>query len=94
MLYSKNYVDSFGRKINYVRISVTDRCDLRCSYCMPKKHNSFIEKEILSIEKLKLLTGALIKIGMKSLNYWGEPLIRKGITDYLNFLGTEKKKKE
>ena len=57
-------LDSFGRKINYVRVSVTDRCDLRCSYCMPKKHKDFIEKkEILSIDKLELLSKSLINLG-------------------------------
>ena len=88
-------LDSFGRKINYVRVSVTDRCDLRCSYCMPKKHNDFIEKkEILSIDKLKFLSDALINVGINKFRITGgEPLIRKGITEYIKFLGNEKKKK-
>ena len=38
-------LDSFGREVNYVRISVTDRCDLRCNYCMPVNNNSFIPKK-------------------------------------------------
>ena len=50
-------LDKFGRKINYLRLSVTDRCDLRCSYCMPKKNMSFYPKtEILSISDLKKIT--------------------------------------
>lgn len=89
-------LDSFGRKINYVRVSVTDRCDLRCSYCMPKKHKNFIEKkEILSIDKLKFLSKALINVGIKKFRITGgEPLIRTGITEYIKFLGNEKKKKK
>ena len=54
-------LDSFGRKINYVRISVTDRCDLRCDYCMPLSNKNFIKKkEILTIQNLITISKSLI----------------------------------
>ena len=50
-------LDNFGRKIDYVRISVTDRCDLRCKYCMQESNPNFYKKEeILDINKLKLIS--------------------------------------
>ena len=86
-------LDSFGRKIDYVRISVTDRCDLRCKYCMPSSNPFFYKKnEILSIEDLQLISETLIQLGIKKIRVTGgEPLIRKDIikagqeTDKPNF---------
>ena len=45
-------IDSFGRRITYIRLSVTDRCDLRCSYCMPEKMQFLPRKDVLSLEEL------------------------------------------
>ena len=86
-------LDKFGRKINYLRLSVTDRCDLRCSYCMPKKNMSFYPKiEILSISDLKKITNTLIKSGIKTIRITGgEPLIRKDILEFLEFVCLKKK---
>lgn len=80
--------DSFGRKVNYVRISVTDRCDLRCKYCMPQTNPHLYQKiKLLNLEELKLITDALIKLGMKKIRITGgEPLIRKDIIEYLEYL--------
>jgi len=88
-------LDSFGRKINYVRVSVTDRCDLRCNYCMPLNNQNFIKKkEILTIENLTTISKSLIDLGIKRFRITGgEPLIRKGITDYIEFLNSQKKKR-
>lgn len=88
-------LDSFGRKINYVRVSVTDRCDLRCNYCMPLNNQNFIKKkEILTIENLTTISKSLIDLGIKKFRITGgEPLIRKGITDYIEFLNSQKKKR-
>ena len=58
-------LDSFGRKINYVRVSVTDRCDLRCDYCMPLDNQNFIKKEILTIQNLITISKSLINLGIK-----------------------------
>ena len=89
-------LDSFGRKINYVRISVTDRCDLRCDYCMPLSNKNFIKKkEILTIQNLITISKSLINLGIKKFRITGgEPLIRKGIRDYIEFLNSQKYKKK
>ena len=85
-------LDSFGRKINYVRISVTDRCDLRCKYCMPQTNPLFYnKKDILTLNNLKKISEALIKLGIKKIRITGgEPLIRKDIIEYIKFLGSKK----
>ena len=55
-------IDKFGRKVNYLRLSVTDRCDLRCNYCMPKKNSKLYPKsEILTLNDLKRITKILIE---------------------------------
>ena len=89
-------LDSFGRRINYVRISVTDRCDLRCNYCMPLNNKNFIKKEeILTIQNLMTISKVLINLGIKKFRITGgEPLIRKGIKDYIEFLNYQKNKGE
>jgi len=71
--------DGFGRRIGYVRVSVTDRCDLRCVYCMAE-HMTFLPKaEVLSIEELDRLCGVFIALGTRKLRLTGgEPLVRKG----------------
>ncbi len=80
--------DNFGRKIDYVRISVTDRCDLRCKYCMPVANPHFYSKdEILSLKKLELISDALIKLGINKIRITGgEPLVRKDIIRYIEYL--------
>jgi cyclic pyranopterin phosphate synthase len=73
-------VDSFARRINYVRVSVTDRCDLRCTYCM-SEHMTFLPRaEVLTIEELDRLCSAFISLGVRKLRLTGgEPLMRKGL---------------
>ena len=75
-------VDPFGRAIDYVRVSVTDRCDLRCLYCMAE-HPTFLPKaEMLTLEELDRLCGAFIDLGCRKLRLTGgEPLVRKGFMD-------------
>ena len=89
-------LDSFGRKIDYVRISVTDRCDLRCKYCTPQANPYFYDKkEILTLNNLKRISESLIKLGIKKIRITGgEPLIRKDIIEYIKFLSAKKKKNE
>ncbi|MFL2661538.1 MAG: GTP 3',8-cyclase MoaA [Alphaproteobacteria bacterium] len=86
-------LDNFGRKVNYVRISVTDRCDLRCKYCMPESNPYFYDKkEILSTKKLEKISNALVKLGIKKIRITGgEPLVRKDIIDYMSFLSKKLK---
>ncbi len=86
--------DNFGRNINYLRLSVTDRCDLRCKYCMPIKNQFFLKKkEFLSQNELRTLSNILFKLGINKIRITGgEPLIRKDIIEYLSFLSIQKKK--
>jgi cyclic pyranopterin phosphate synthase len=73
-------IDGFGRTVTYLRLSVTDRCDLRCVYCMAE-HMTFLPKaEVLTLEELDRLAGAFIGLGVKKLRITGgEPLVRKGV---------------
>lgn len=80
-------IDRFGRTINYVRLSVTDRCDLRCVYCMADDMQFLPRREILSIEELALLGEALVALGVTKLRITGgEPLVRKGVIELLQRL--------
>src|SRR5262252_6878193 len=73
-------VDPFDRTISYLRVSVTDRCDFRCVYCM-SEHMTFLPKaDLLSLEELDRLCSAFIARGVKKLRLTGgEPLVRRGI---------------
>jgi GTP 3',8-cyclase len=73
-------VDSFGRAISYLRVSVTDRCDFRCVYCM-SEHMAFLPKaEVLTLEELDRLCSAFVARGVSKLRLTGgEPLVRRGI---------------
>ena len=73
-------IDSFGREINYARLSVTDRCDFRCVYCMAEKMTFVPRKDILSLEELYQTAAALIASGITKIRLTGgEPLIRNDI---------------
>jgi cyclic pyranopterin phosphate synthase len=73
-------IDPFGRSISYLRVSVTDRCDFRCVYCMPE-HMSFLpKKDVLSLEELDRLCSAFIAKGVRRLRLTGgEPLVRRDV---------------
>ncbi|MGB5995536.1 MAG: GTP 3',8-cyclase MoaA, partial [Candidatus Deferrimicrobiaceae bacterium] len=79
-------LDPFGRKINYLRLSVTGRCDLRCSYCMPQGNGGAREaQEILSDESLLLIARTSVDIGIEKIRVTGgEPLVRPGIVRLLS----------
>jgi GTP 3',8-cyclase len=73
-------IDPFGRHITYLRVSVTDRCDFRCVYCMAEDMTFLPKAEILSLEELDRLCSAFIRLGVKKLRLTGgEPLVRKNI---------------
>jgi GTP 3',8-cyclase len=76
-------VDPFQRAISYLRVSVTDRCDFRCTYCMAE-HMTFLPKaELLTLEELDRLCSAFIRLGVEKLRITGgEPLVRKGILTF------------
>ena len=81
-------IDSFQRKISYVRVSVTDRCDFRCSYCMSEDMDFLPKKEVLSLEELDRLCNTFIDLGVKKLRITGgEPLVRKNIMQLFSNLG-------
>ena len=81
-------IDSFQRKISYLRVSVTDRCDFRCSYCMSEDMEFLPKKDVLSLEELERLCNTFIDLGVKKLRITGgEPLVRKNIMQLFNNLG-------
>lgn len=82
-------VDSFGRHISYVRLSVTDRCDLRCRYCMAERMQFLPKDRLLSFEEIEQLVDILIARGVRKLRLTGgEPLVRRGVMDLVAALGT------
>ena len=73
-------IDPFGRTINYLRLSVTDRCDLRCIYCMPERMAFLPRADLLSLDELDRLAAAFIRKGVRKLRLTGgEPLVRKDV---------------
>ena len=81
-------IDSFQRKISYIRVSVTDRCDFRCTYCMSEDMEFLPKKDVLSLEELDRLCNTFIELGVKKLRITGgEPLVRKNIMQLFNNLG-------
>jgi GTP 3',8-cyclase len=81
-------VDSYMRRITYLRLSVTDRCDLRCSYCMPERMTFLPKKEVLSLEELYDLATGFIARGVTKIRITGgEPLVRRDIIDLFAALG-------
>lgn len=81
-------LDAFGRRIDYLRISVTDRCNLRCIYCMPDEGVPWKEhEEILSLEEIERFAAAAVDEGISKIRLTGgEPLVRKGIVDHIRRL--------
>jgi len=81
-------IDPFKRKISYVRVSVTDRCDFRCTYCMSEDMEFLPKKDVLSLEELDRLCNAFVDLGVKKLRITGgEPLVRKNIMQLFSNLG-------
>jgi cyclic pyranopterin phosphate synthase len=81
-------VDPFGRAIFYLRVSVTDRCDFRCVYCMAEDMTFLPKSEVLSLEEIDRLASAFIRRGTRKLRLTGgEPLVRRGIDDLVKSLG-------
>ena len=83
-------VDSFNRKITYLRVSVTDRCDLRCQYCMKEKMKFLPKDKILTLEEIERLCDNFIELGVNKIRLTGgEPLVRKNIIYLINKLGSK-----
>jgi cyclic pyranopterin phosphate synthase len=80
--------DSFGRSITYLRLSLTDRCDLRCVYCMPERMAFLPRADILTLDELDRVASCFIRRGVRKLRVTGgEPLVRKGAVDLITGLG-------
>ena len=80
--------DGFGRRVTYLRLSVTDRCDLRCSYCMPERMQFLPRREVLSLEELYRLSLGFVERGVTRIRLTGgEPLVRRDVVDLLRALG-------
>ncbi len=80
----KPLIDPFGRAITYLRVSVTDRCDLRCMYCMSERMHFLPKAELLTLEELDRLCAAFVARGVRRLRFTGgEPLVRRGFLDLL-----------
>lgn len=81
-------VDALDRRITYLRLSVTDRCDLRCRYCMPERMTFLPKAEVLSLEELRLLALGFVERGVTRIRITGgEPLVRSGVIELIRALG-------
>jgi cyclic pyranopterin phosphate synthase len=88
-------IDPFGRAISYLRVSVTDRCDFRCVYCMAENMSFLPKSEILTLEELDRLCSAFVARGVRKLRLTGgEPLVRRGIMTLVNSLARHLRSKE
>ena len=77
-------IDRFGRKVDYLRISITDRCDFRCVYCMAEDMTFLPRSQILTLEEIETLAEAFVELGVKKIRVTGgEPLVRKGALNLL-----------
>ncbi len=85
-------IDPFGREITYLRISVTDRCNLRCTYCMPDHAYHVDREEVLTFEEIDRLVGAAVSLGWRKVRLTGgEPLARRDLPRLVEMLGRRKR---
>ena len=84
-------IDQFNRTINYIRISVTDRCDFRCIYCMSEKMKFLPRDDVLTLEEISRLANIFTFLGVKKIRITGgEPLVRKNIDSLFHTLSKNK----
>ncbi len=82
-------IDPYKRPVNYLRVSVTDRCDFRCQYCMAENMKFLPKKDLLSLEEIQRICVSFINLGTKKIRITGgEPLVRKNVMDLFKNLGT------
>ncbi len=87
MVVPRPLIDPFGRTIDYLRVSVTDRCDFRCVYCMPEAMTFLPRAEVLSLEEIDTIASAFVARGTRKLRLTGgEPLVRRGVIDLVRSL--------
>ena len=83
----ENLIDPYSRKITYLRLSVTDRCDLRCTYCMSEHMEFLKKKDVLTFEEMYQICKGFIDLGVNKIRITGgEPLVRKNIMDFFSML--------
>ena len=88
MAGERGLVDGFGRRITYLRLSITDRCDLRCTYCMPERMQFLPRKEVLDLEELYALAKGFMARGIRKIRLTGgEPLVRRDAVDLVRAIG-------
>ena len=81
-------IDPYGRHISYLRVSVTDRCDFRCVYCMAENMSFLPKADVLTLEEIDLLCSTFVGLGVRKLRLTGgEPLVRKNIMSLIRNLG-------
>ena len=81
-------IDPFDRQITYLRLSVTDRCDFRCRYCMAEEMTFLPKRDVLSIEEMERLCQAFVELGVRKIRLTGgEPLVRRGLMTLIERLG-------
>jgi cyclic pyranopterin phosphate synthase len=92
LLEPAQLVDQFGRHKHKLRISLTDRCNFRCSYCMPEQPEWLAKKDILNFEELLKFTTVMVKMGIRHIRLTGgEPLMRQGVVHFIKSLNELKK---
>ena len=90
MMTAKPVLDPFGRPISYLRVSVTDRCDFRCVYCMAENMTFLPKAELLTLEELEQVCRAFMRFGTRKIRLTGgEPLVRRNIMQLISNLGSE-----
>ena len=93
--HHEKLIDKFNRHINYVRISVTDRCDFRCTYCMSEKMQFVPRAQLLTLEEIAFIAQAFTELGVEKIRITGgEPLIRKNVMQLFKNIGKLPKLKE
>lgn len=86
--HTRPLIDGFGRRITYLRISVTDRCDLRCRYCMSEAMTFLPRAQVLTLEEIAQVADAFIARGVRKIRLTGgEPLVRRGVADLAQAIG-------
>jgi GTP 3',8-cyclase len=86
--HNNSMIDPFGRHISYLRVSVTDRCDFRCVYCMAEDMTFLPKSEVLTLEELDRLCSVFVRLGVRKLRLTGgEPLVRRNIVSLVQSLG-------
>ena len=89
LITSPSLIDRFGRQVNYLRVSITDRCDFRCVYCMAEDMQFLPRNQILSLEEVEFICRNFVSLGVRKIRITGgEPLVRNGVLPLLQKLGS------